>query len=553
MRNRQHCARCGTRDSLRAPKPHPRLTIGQCSRCGYFNVASASPQSLPIPESLGIAGAEALSRQLHAIRQAEAEEGGELFRRVARALADAAGRLLVDAPESARAAVPVALARSEAELARHEGRPRGNDLARTATARAAALLFALGARMGDIDFGAQFAPVTSDGERRFRESFWPVATDAAAVGSILHQLERGDLRITIRDGEFISAETDQGLDIAEYLVNRRAAPAPAEFESMQVRALREALALGRNADLRHLLRYALDESGHAREGLLMLPRSKLSEAARATLESFEFTLERVRCQDEPWFLSLLPRRARPLADAELSLSLLSRNWTAYYPIFSGVHEGQPLFVFGPQAVAITLDNLMHNKNRVMQQLAEAPPQSLAADARQRLSALRRQLNRHAEARAAKVLEGCGWKALAGSNWGRAGATEEIDIVAARASANGVDVLVGEVKDFDLTLHRIRGPLGAAQRLRDTDAQLARKLRVALDDVPGVLRRLGVGGDPAPVQVHALLITNDMPPADLLQDFQAADYTGLAEFSRLLREDRELALRLFGRASREVPA
>lgn len=552
MRNRQRCVRCQTPDSYLAAQPHPRLEIRPCARCGWLNVTTASPQHLPVPQSLGIAGADELTRQLRAVTHADAQEATALFMQVAQTLADAAAQLIADAADFARAAAPYALHTAETELARHEGRPRGNDIARTATARAAALLFGLVADEAEVDFAAAPAAPATEEERRFHEQYWPIATDAAGIGSIVHQVQRGDVQISIRDGEFFTLETDQGLDIAEYLVNRRASPAPADFEKQQVMALREALALACNVDMRHLLRYALDDSGRARKGLLMVHKAKVPEDARATLETFSFSLERVRDQEEPWFASLLPR-VRPLVDAHLGLSLLSRNWTAYYPIFSGVNEGEPIFVLGPQAVAITLENLMFNKNRVMQQLTELAPAALTPDAKARLSALRSKMNRHAETRAAQLLQGTGWQAQAGGTWGQSGAREEIDIVAARSHSQGVDVLVGEVKDFDLTLHRVRGPMGAAQRLRDSDAQLARKLQCVMANLPAVLRDLGVQLEARTLQVHALLITTDLPPADMLKAFAAADYAGLEEFSRLLREDRELALRIFGRATRTPSA
>lgn len=545
------CARCQEPRSGAIAVPHPRLEAYTCVRCDYINVVAGAPETLPLPASLAIAGAEGLRQQLAATPNADAAAALALFRSIVAALADAARRLVDQAPDYARLSVPRALWMAEAELAKHGGRPEGNDVLRTAYAKASTLLFALTSRHGPADFSApERDPVTAE-ERAFQASFWPVVTDAAGAGTFLHQCLRGDTRFELRNGEFVVHMTDLGLDLAEMLLNRRAAGANDSYEEEHVRTLRRALQLWRAIDLKHLLQYVVGSAGKRPEGLVTAPKMAVAPVARITLDAFELTVDRLRSLDDAWFLELGPKRPAPAGDAELGLALVMRNWSAYIPVFSAVRDGAPVYVMGPYGVEIMLDNLMSSKNRLLQLLTETELPGTSAAVLESLRAIRVALNRHAETRAQRILLQEGWTVMLDEYWTHAGQTEEIDVLAARASPHGIDVLVGEVKDFDFTLHRISGPLGLDDRIRKAESQLLRKHDFVTRSIDGVLARLALPAAGRAVHVHLLLITSDAPPIGVFAAVAGADFAALARFSTLLSCDRDLASRIFGRATRTL--
>ena len=547
---RARCVRCNEPRERGTPVTHPTRQVYTCGRCGYLNVVASQPEALRVPESLAIAGAQALRQRILDASGADAAAGTALFHETVATLARAALALIDGAPAYALGNAAHALHLSEQELGKHGGQPQGNDLARTGYAKASALMFALATRHGVPDLDAAHEPTTA-AEEALRTSFWPVATDAAAAGSILHRVLRGDARVRIANGVFAVELTELGLDTDELAFNRRAAGPNDSYGDEQIQALRDALVAWRNLDLKRLTALVFDETGKRREGLVSAPKDALKPATRDVLDAFELTTDRVRWFDDAWFLDLGPKRATPASDAALALSLVTRNWRAYYPVCTVRRGDRPLYLFGYYGVEIAADNLMATKNRVLQDVTANVPAGVPAATRAKLRDIRVGLNRHAEAQAHGVLASDGWRATYGENWNVGGTTEEIDILAARVRPSQIDVLVGEVKDFDFALHRIKGPAGLDSRIRDAEAQLLRKEARVVQSLASVLQRLGAAANGRPVHVHALLITPDAPPPGMLTSVDGADFPTLARFSRLLDNDRDLAQRLFGRATRVV--
>jgi len=545
---RARCARCNEPREHGAPIAHPTRALYRCGRCGYINVAGAQAQALPMPESLAIAGAERLRQRVLGTRDAE---GAPLFEEIVAALANAARTLIENAPAYALGNVGRAFWLAESELAKHGGKPQGNDLARTSYAKASALLFVLSARHGVPDLDAPEREPATPAEHAFQRTFWPVATDACASGSMLHRVLRGDAGVRIRDGAFFVELTELGLDTDEFLFNRRDDRTSESYQNEQIRSLRRALALRRGIDVKRLLEALFDATGKRHTGVVTVPKDGLSPPARTTFDAFELTAERVGAFHDAWFLDLAPRRLTPAADSLVTSSLVTRNWSAYYPLITAVRRAQAIYMMGAHGVEIALDNLMQSKNRLLQELTEAIPNDVPATAREELRDIRVALNRHAEARAHALLSNDGWRATTGENWNLAAAKEEIDVLAARLRPAYIDVVVGEVKDFDFTLHRLSGPAGLSDRIRRAEAQLGRKHAQVVQSISAVLQRLGLAPGGLPVHVHALLITSDAPPAGMLSAVDGVDFAGLGRFSELLDNDRELATRLFGRATRTL--
>ena len=550
---RRACIRCGEPALTGETIANPRFGMFKCVACNYINVVASDPETLPLRDSLEKAGATAMRDKLVAARDAGHDEALALLRGSVAALAQAAVQLVARAPETARRFAPQLIWKAEKELARYGGRPQGNDMARTASAKAAALIYAL---TGPLDFDAPEPSPDTIADRAMLDDFFTVATNAGSAASVLHFSLRGDTRVAIREGVFTVAETELGLDLAELICNRRAAGINDAYEAPQVTYLRMALLAVPGIDLEKITRRLVDPDGKDRVGLVAIAMGTATPAERKSFEAFEFHADRARTFEYPWFFDLGPRRMTSAADDAMALSICMHLWTAYYPILRGVHNGQEIFVVGAQAWSFAFDNLISSKSRVLQDLAargdggriEVKEEETGILKQLGIADFRRHINTYVERRAARVLTEAGWKAIDGQNWNVDGATEEIDVMAVRTGDGRIDLLVAEVKDFDFTLHRISGPTGLTGRMRKAEDQLARKQSRVARSLPAVLVRLGIKENTAPVHVHALLVTSDAWPPAFRQRFDGADFALLARFAELLRPNRAHALRMFGRAT-----
>jgi hypothetical protein len=550
------CIRCGEPALTGETIDDSRFKMYKCAACDYINVAGSDPETLPLDDSLEQAGATAMRDKLAAVRDAGHDEALALLRGSVAALAHAAVQLVAGAPETARRFARQLIWKAEKELARHGGHARGNDMARTASAKAAALIYAL---TGPLDFDASAPSPDTIADHAMLEDFFAVATNAGSAASVLHFSLRGDTRVAIREGVFTVAETELGLDLAEMICNRRAAGVNGAYEDQQVAYLRMALLAAPGIDLEKITRRFVDPHGRDRIGLVAIDMGTATPADRKSFEAFEFHAERARTFEYPWFFDLGPRRTTPAAADEMALSICMHLWTTYYPVLRGVRNGREIFVVGAQAWSFAFDNLISSKSRVLQDLAargggrsiEVKEEGTSISKQLGIADFRRHINSHAERRAARILTEGGWKAIHGQDWNIDGATEEIDVMAVRTGDGHIDLLVAEVKDFDFTLHRISGPTGLTGRMRKAEDQLARKQSRVARSLPAVLLGLGIKEKTKPVHVHALLVTSDAWPAAFRQRFDGADFAQLARFAELVRTNRAHALRMFGRATMTV--
>jgi hypothetical protein len=215
-------------------------------------------------------------------------------------------------------------------------------------------------------------------------------------------------------------------------------------------------------------------------------RKMLTEGEQSMLDDWSLTLSRVRDFAEPFYFDLGLPAAKPLSDIEAGVSLAVHSWSSYYPFVPVLLRGNEHYLLGVRVFDISMSNLSIFKSRLLEQLFESSRRGIRAktgraalnpaDSR-KLTGLRKKANRLAERRAAGILRENGWLAEEGFTLKDPvdpRTREEIDLIAIKEFGNRVFVCLGEVKDFDLALHRTAARRNFESRIAGATAQVERK-------------------------------------------------------------------------------
>jgi hypothetical protein len=316
-----------------------------------------------------------------------------------------------------------------------------------------------------------------------------IASDIGPVTSAYENLRSGLVEGELRNGILLLRKTSLHTRMAEWhyaksqidaregargwrfrdgLFNHASARAQEWLLGFSGKDVASLLDGGRHGPLRHL------ESAHTGAVYLLRARS-CPEITRRLFESISLTSDRVRTFRAPFYWDLGDRD--DVAQPEpLARRLSERNWLNYYPVVPCVHNQEKYFQVSAELLALFATHLDTFKNRLLERmrdrmLTENHPFLKEVDL------LRAEANRSFERAVADAFVELGFSVR--TNMSNAGQHElkggEIDLLAARRTARGTQVVLAEVKDFDLKMHRpAEGLAMLTRKVRDADKQIDRK-------------------------------------------------------------------------------
>ena len=521
----RHCRRCGTKLTSGQVEPHPSFQIVRCVRCLYRNVLGCGEMRVPFTSSLANLGLRDLATTLLAAAGAAGDARPAIAEALHLLLVRA--RDLVDANlEEIAAGLWPMVDRTDA-IFRIGGAERlGQDSARSASAKASAIVYEMLARHGipEIENGRDSTGV-------LETQIWPLVTDASIFGYHSRSLMRGEWTARV-DGDAIAlTPTSLYLELSEFRINRfyeEDEEGPLLRPDLDA-IFDEALTAARGYSWQELLTLMEQIITSVKRYLepnapvtVMWPmQDRLDDKQRRILDDLTLTPERVRRFSEPFYFDHGDESTAGANDTETSLRLAVHAWSSYYPAFTVRRNGNVHYLLPFQMTDIAVTNIKAFKSRLLtrffEQARATAKLTASPDARAKeraLSAVRRHVNRLAESRVAAALTRDGWTALPSqviADPEDATRTEEIDLLAARRIGGRVVLLVGEVKDFDTGVHRVAAPRNFATRIEGVVVQLRRKSAFVRGSWQQILERLNHTDDGSPVDLLALLIQTEPLP------------------------------------------
>ena len=518
----RHCRRCDTVLTSGQNDPHPSFQIVRCARCQYRNIHACREMVLPFTSSL-----ENLGLRDHAATiLANARAAGDARPAIAEGLQLLLARVkeLVDANQEEIAGGFWAMVDRTDQIFRIRGDERlGQDTARSASAKASAIVFELLARHGipEIENGRQSTGV-------LETQIWPLVTDASIFGYHSRSLMRGEWTACVNGDSIALTPTNLYLDLSEARINRFHDEDDGRLPRPDLDALfDEALTAARGYSWQQLMALMENMITSVKRYLppdapvtVMWPmQERLNELERRILDDLTLTTERVRRFSEPFYFDYGDES--PAGDAETSVRLAVHAWSSYYPAFTVRRKGRVHYLLSLQLTDIALTNIQAFKSRLLERFfeqaratARLAPSPEARRTARALNAIRQRVNRLAESRVAAALERDGWTVLPSqviADPGDATRTEEIDLLAARRIDGRLVMLVGEVKDFDTGVHRVTAARNFAIRIEGVVEQLQRKSAFVTGFWQRILERLKDTDDGSPVDLLAVLIQTEPLP------------------------------------------
>jgi len=417
----------------------------------------------------------------------------------------------------------------------------------------------------------------SEALRRFVGQFSALSTSTASLGNVFGDLEWGMAQGVLQGGQLLLKQTPLNNHLAEWQVNRDVLwqrtrgqlRGDSVFSEASAQAQEVFLgcspAEGRTlfADKHQLLR---ELSIHQEETVYEIPKVDCPPDILCLFEHLALTPERVARFAVPFYWDLGVEGVEVGEDGEKDQEkepghdvhkLAVRNWLNYYPVVPAVlASGEPGYYVSAEALTYGLSNLESYKGRLLQRIHDKLKSGEGADPakREAVGRLRKAANTRLEQATAEAGRELGWEA-ADSLYkldGKALPGGEIDVLMAKrqphaqAHAEGEDlfILLIEVKDFDMTLHRMHGHETLAKKVREAEAQLARKASDIRQHWPRLLEEVAEGRlvPPKPPEGRVILVkalvTADLLPAFLSTDYPAVSLEGLGEFTEMLSQGEE---------------
>jgi len=372
--------------------------------------------------------------------------------------------------------------------------------------------------------------VSSQRLQQFLNRFWELASSAAVLAPAVENLRRKLMVARIRNHRLELHKTPAHSRLQEWLLNRnrieresvRRVSDDELFSSASAQAQKFWLGFSPNqiaralfADRHHVLKDLADLS---EETVYAIPRSRCPTEVQSFFEKFSLLQERVRRFDEPlyWDLGTV---SETTDSAEVIARLGRRNWLNYYPVMSGVSGRFPCFLVSAEALTHAVAGLESLKNGLLQRISDEIKEGSPAnqELRRSISHLRVATNRKFETLAETLGRELGFEVASGLERLDEKPLDggEIDLFWAARLDGRLVLILGEVKDFDVPLHRVgsdttlQGKIAAAERQIDRKAAtvrgLWRKLLPIISD-----RRLCSVNEPA-VLAKILLTSTYLPP------------------------------------------
>jgi hypothetical protein len=238
-----------------------------------------------------------------------------------------------------------------------------------------------------------------------------------------------------------------------------------------------------------------------------------------------------------------------------------RNWFNYYPLVPvETQAGEPGFFVSSENLTYALANLESDKGRMLQRIHERLTRAGQGSQTQRdaVGALRKEANTRFEALAAERALELGFAAMVGVYRldGAVMPGGEIDLLMASAQGDDLLLVLGEVKDFDMTLMRVHGEKNLGGKIRGAEGQLDRKAEDVRKNWRRLLDVVSEGRLKPPlgqVVLVKVLISSSYLPAFLSSSYPAIALEQMAEFAAMVRQGADAFPPRFAETAREVLA
>ncbi len=493
------CCTCHDQQLLIGDVQDPRNfhIVHRCSRCGYLNVLERSVLTIPFSTAIRVLHPDVQEKLQNDLRSDPAAS----LRHAIRDLVNCLDDLVAADPSAAAAALLLAMLERERALTPVLENQIGMsdpsaDLHAKVVSRATDLLYLLLHRNRAARLPEESSSVEDIGVpflRRFSE----IASDAATMALHATGVETGLWSLEFQDNELVTEKTELHSRLAEWDLNRR------EFENLVgakqrtvvadqlfTKETMEAQRLVLGFDSTDLLQLSIGGFETLRSlGALQdlhqlvwaIDVGRLEASQKRLLDALTFTRARIHRFAAPFYFDLgIPRQGEAEELAVLVDTLGGSWWANYYPLYELVDEkGKSWLVTTKMPFLIFLGNLGSFKNRLFQRIIEhAGGAALASDALRQMRQLEKRVSRRLEDVATNAARAQGWiTQVRLKKWrGERLQCGDIDLLAAKRVGEDLQVVLAEVKDFDITLVSRRGALQALERkIGETFDQLGKKV------------------------------------------------------------------------------
>lgn len=283
-----------------------------------------------------------------------------------------------------------------------------------------------------------------------------------------------------------------------------------------------------------------------------------SEPLRRVIDAHTLTRQRIEEFEAPLFWDLGEPAQAPCAPADTLLKPATQNWSAYYPLMNAAREGSGRWCVVPwQMFRTVIDIVGTYKGQLLERLynqaraKEGKKSKVAAQ----LATLRQDANRAFESMAAQVGRQCGWRAASAVSQidGRRLKAGDIDVILAQVDDCRLTVILGEVKDLDLSFRTPEARERFQKKVDHAYAQLRAKAQEIRPRVRELLRTLFDLDASAysRARLVSIVVTSDYLPPYLFHEFPGVPIDTLPLMFHCLTKDPVRAKALYGRGFSEL--
>lgn len=548
-----HCRQCQGPVTFHVPVTDRWITeSATCKDCGYINVFESGYLSIPLQQAVH----ESPGTHTRSIDVPSSANGDEvtdyLWQYVNASTQDLKNHVDANAAVARTVVLPL-LDMVNLLVAQTSDDDDDARTVRSTRARAIQLLVVLVEDHG--------GPLLDPGEftlqqrHAFVGEFSAAASNAAMIAMQIPSIQRGHLFATIEDGLLVVEPTPLHTQLQEWELARQAnqdqaarSPLAEEIfppESQQA----ERLLMGFcRDDVVQLLRNNCAPLFSHCEQATPIPETSLwlvtppadDPRLRRILDLSAYTRARVNQFLNPFYWDL-GTLADSRDDALLRAKALFYNWFGYYPLIPLGNAESPSYALGKELFAASLAISELFTGRLLDRVATvARERDDVADAvTGQIESLKSAVSKRMESKMLSIAHRLGWAAVSFDKLhGELLPGGEIDFLAAKWIENCLVIVLGEVKDWDLTVHKMGAEQKLAKKVRDAFRQLDRKSA----DVKEHWRAILTEQTELPVQdaervvLTTCLITAEMVPPYLLDGYPGVEASVLAYALRQIADE-----------------
>jgi hypothetical protein len=538
------------------------LLVDQCPLCGFYNWRGQGPTVLAMASLTdGLADGPEIAAALGAASETAAV--CEALMRLEEALVASVKRAATAPPRLVDATLWRLIDECERRMAANRKARRPNEGHVSLLTRAIGLLLAI--ILEDRSPGLPDPHAGGDASDSFVASLRRVVVHAMEVLVGMRNVRLGFATPRVDGGNVLLEPTLDHERVWEWENNRReilsramrhATPALEEaFSRALLRSQELVWGVSLNAAGAQVERMLAGGAGRpvmAGSGVRALDPASCSEHVRRVLELHSLTRSRLARFEAPLFWDLGEQEQTPSTAEAARMKAATQNWTAYYPLFTGEDdEGRSWCVVPWQMFRTVMDIVGTFKSQILEALydrARAARGRTAALTTQ-LGELRQEANRVFERIAAQAGRECGWRATGGVTQidGRKLAAGDLDVVLARVDGSRLTLILGEVKDFDLSLTTPKARERMQAKIDGAYAQLRAKASEVRPVFRALARSLGIEPERySSARLVLAVITSDYLPPHMFHAFPGVAVDTLPIMLDDVANDSQRARALYGR-------